>query len=206
MARSILTASDIEALPQGGEIVVPRDAIVTDEARDLAQKLGVRIRVEESVDAPSASRHRPVFIGADHGGYEMKEDLKQYLLSSGYEVHDVGTDSAASVDYPDFAAAVGRAVAGGEAWRGIMIDGAGIGSAIAANKIPGVRAALCYDRFTAKNSREHNDANMLTLGAKMHTKEEAREIVRVWLATEFGGGRHQRRIDKITALERDGGS
>ena len=206
MTRPILTAADIEALPRGGEVVVPRNTIITDEARERAGKFGVRIRVEESVDAPSASRHRPVYVGADHGGYELKENLKQFLLESGYEVYDVGTDSAASVDYPDFAAAVARAVASGAAWRGIMIDAAGIGSSIAANKVPGVRAALCYDRATARNSREHNDANLLTLGARMHTPEEAREIVRVWLTTAFGGGRHQRRIDKIIALERSQGS
>jgi ribose 5-phosphate isomerase B len=112
----------------------------------------------------------------------------------------------ASVDYPDFAAAVARTVASGAAWRGIMIDTVGIGSSMAANKVPGVRAALCYDKATARNSREHNDANLLTLGARMHTLEEAREIVLVWLETEFGGGRHQRRIDKIIALENPGNS
>ncbi len=201
MSRTILTAADIEAIPEGGEVVVPRDAIVTDEARELAAKLRVSIRVEGAADVPSASRRQPVCLGADHGGYELKENLKHYLLQSGYEVHDVGTDSAASVDYPDFAAAVARAVAGGAAWRGIMIDTVGIGSSMAANKVAGVRAALCYDKATARSSREHNDANLLTLGARMHTVEEAREIVRVWLETEFGGGRHQRRIDKIIALE-----
>ncbi len=201
MPRVILTATDIEAIPEGGEVVVPRDAIVTDEARELAAKLRVSIRVHGAADVPSASRSRPVCIGSDHGGYELKENLKHYLLQSGYEVHDVGTDSAASVDYPDFAVAVARAVASGAAWRGIMIDTVGIGSSMAANKVPGVRAALCYDKATARSSREHNDANLLTLGARMHTVEEAREIVRVWLETEFGGGRHQRRIDKIIALE-----
>ena len=202
MARSILTAADIEPLARGAEVVVPRDAIVTDEARERARERGVRIRVEESVDAPSAGRHRPVVLGADHGGYELKEFLKRFLLESGYEARDLGTDSTASVDYPDFAGAVAQTVASGAAWRGIVIDSAGIGSAMAANKVPGVRAAQCYDRATARNSREHNDANVLSLGARLLTPEQAREIVRVWLETEFAGGRHQRRVDKITALER----
>jgi len=114
---------------------------------------------------------------------------------------DLGTDSTAAVDYPDFAEAVANAVARSEAWRGIMIDSAGIGSAIAANKVPGVRAALCYDRASARNSREHNDANVLTLGALMIPAETAREIVAVWLDTAYAGGRHQKRIDKIIAIE-----
>jgi ribose 5-phosphate isomerase B len=202
MPRRILTAADIESLPAGGEAVLPRGSIITDEARECARERGVRIRVEESVEAPGASRHRPVVLGADHGGYELKEYLKRFLLENGYEVRDLGTDSSKSVDYPDFARAVAQAVARGEAWRGILIDSAGIGSAIAANKVPGVRAALCYDHTTARNSREHNDANVLTLGARLLSAETAREIVALWLETDFAGGRHQRRVDKITALER----
>jgi ribose 5-phosphate isomerase B len=202
MARHVLTASDIEALPAGGEAVVPRGSVVTDEARERARERGVRIRVEESLEAPGSSRRRPVALGADHGGYELKEFLKQFLLESGYEVRDLGTDSKQAVDYPDFAAAVARAVAAGEAWRGIVVDAAGIGSAIAANKVPGARAALCYDSTTARNSREHNDANVLTLGARLLAPETAREIVALWLETPFAGGRHQRRIEKIIALER----
>jgi ribose 5-phosphate isomerase B len=106
-----------------------------------------------------------------------------------------------AVDYPDFAEAVGNAVARGEAWLGIVLDSAGIGSSIAANKVPGVRAALCYDRATARNSREHNDANVLALGAKLIAPEAAREIVALWLSTPFAGGRHQRRVDKIRSIE-----
>ena len=202
MPRHVLTASDIEALPAGSDAVVPRGSVVTDEARERARERGVRIRVEESIEASSSSARRPVALGADHGGYELKEFLKQFLLDSGYEVRDLGTDSKAAVDYPDFAAAVARAVAAGEAWRGIVVDAAGIGSAMAANKVPGARAALCYDSTTARNSREHNDANVLTLGARMLAPETAREIVALWLETPFAGGRHQRRIDKIIALER----
>ena len=204
MARPVLTAADVEALPAGGEVVLPRGALVTDQARELARERGVRIRLEESVDAPGSSRHRPVVLAADHAGYEMKEHLKRLLLESGYEVRDLGTDSTQPVDYPDFAAAAAQAVASGAAWRGIVVDGAGIGSAMAANKVPGARAALCYDATTARNSREHNDANILTLGSRMLTPDQASEIVRLWLETEFAGGRHQRRVDKLAAIERRG--
>jgi ribose 5-phosphate isomerase B len=158
--------------------------------------------VEESVEAPGSSPRRPVVIASDHAGFELKEFLKRFLLENGYEVRDLGTDSTAPVDYPDFAAAAARAVASGAAWRGIVVDAAGIGSAMAANKVAGARAASCYDATTARNSREHNDANVLTLGSRLLTAEAAREVLRVWLETEFAGGRHQRRIDKIVALER----
>jgi ribose 5-phosphate isomerase B len=114
---------------------------------------------------------------------------------------DLGTDSTAAVDYPDFAEAVANAVARGDAWLGVVVDSAGIGSSIAANKVAGARAALCYDRATARNSREHNDANVLSLGAKLISPEAAREILAIWLSTPFAGGRHQRRVDKIRSIE-----
>ncbi len=201
MARQVLTAEDIEAQPAGGEVIVPRTAVITDQARERARERGVRIRVEESVEAPSSSPRRPIVVAADHGGYELKEFLKQFLLENGYEVRDLGTDSTSPVDYPDFAAAAAKAVASGAAWRGVVVDAAGIGSAIAANKVAGARAASCYDATTARNSREHNDANVLTLGSRLLTPETAREVLRVWLETEFAGGRHQRRVDKIIAME-----
>ncbi|MGC8838526.1 MAG: ribose 5-phosphate isomerase B [Anaerolineae bacterium] len=143
-----------------------------------------------------------VALGADHGGFELKEVLKAFLTEQGYTVLDCGTDSPASVDYPDFAYAVAKLVSEGRAWRGIMVDGAGIGSCMAANKVPGVRAAMCYDVSTAVNSREHNDANVLTLGGRLIGTELAKEIVRTWLTTEFGGGRHARRVEKIMEIER----
>lgn len=202
MARRTLTAADIDALPSGGEVVLPRGSIVTDQARERARERGVRIRLEESLTAPGAAPHRLVALAADHAGYELKEFLKRFLLESGYEVRDLGTDSPKPVDYPDFAAAVARAVASGAAWRGIVVDAVGIGSAMAANKVPGVRAAACVDRTMAAGSREHNDANVLTLGARLLRPEEAREIAALWLETGFAGGRHQRRLDKISALER----
>ncbi|MDX1436545.1 MAG: ribose 5-phosphate isomerase B [Anaerolineales bacterium] len=150
---------------------------------------------------PSRSDPGSIAIGADHGGYQLKEALKRALREQGYNVIDCGTHSADSVDYPDFAAAVARLVSEGEAWRGIVIDGAGIGSCMVANKFPGVRAAMCYDHATALNSREHNNANVLTLGAGLLGPNLAQQIVNTWLTTEFSGGRHARRVDKITAFE-----
>ncbi len=144
---------------------------------------------------------RVVAVGADHGGYAMKEVLEEHLKANGYTVIDCGTNSTQAVDYPDFAEAVARKVASGEAWRGIIVDGAGIGSCMAANKVRGVRAALCYDYATAVNSREHNDANVLTLGAGLIGLALAKQIADTWLSTEFGGGRHAGRVDKIMAIE-----
>lgn len=207
MAKRVLTGVDIEALPPGGELVVPPDSIITDRAREIAAQRGVLIRAEEARAESSAGPADPaparvVAVGADHGGFELKEILKRYLAEWGYQVRDFGTDSGKAVDYPDFALAVARAVAGGEAWRGIMVDAVGVGSAMAANKIQGIRAAPCADRATARSSREHNDSNVLTLGGRFLQPEEAREIVRVWLDAEFAGGRHQGRVDKITAIEK----
>jgi ribose 5-phosphate isomerase B len=143
-----------------------------------------------------------VALGADHGGFALKEQLKELVAGLGYAVVDCGTHSTEAVDYPDLAYAVARLVSTGDAWRGILVDGAGIGSAMAANKVPGVRAALCYDYATAVNSREHNDANVLTLGAGLTGPALAKQITETWLATSFGGGRHQKRVDKISEIEK----
>jgi ribose 5-phosphate isomerase B len=152
--------------------------------------------------AVASAQTSTVAIGSDHAGYGLKEELKGYLQQLGFEVVDCGTAGTASVDYPDFALAVAQRVAQAQAWRGIVLDGAGIGSCIAANKVPGVRAAMCYDLATALNSREHNDANVLTLGAGLIGPNLARQIVKAWLEARFGGDRHARRIDKITQIER----
>ena len=156
----------------------------------------------EASTGNQANQTRRIAIAADHGGFSMKEDLKPYLQKQGYLVDDCGTHSSDSVDYPDFAYAVAVKVSRGEAWRGIIIDGAGIGSCMVANKVPGVRAAMCYDHATALNSREHNNANVLTLGAGMIDTTLARQIVLTWLNTKFGGGRHARRVDKIMDIEK----
>lgn len=152
-------------------------------------------------DPAPAAENRVVAIGADHGGFELKEALKADLPGMGFNVIDVGTHSKETVDYPDIAHEVASLVSAGRAWRGIVIDGAGTGSCIVANKVPGVRAGLAYDYSSALNSREHNDTNVLTLGAGLIGANLARQIMRVWLSTEFAGGRHAPRIDKIAAVE-----
>ncbi|MBP8272880.1 MAG: ribose 5-phosphate isomerase B [Acidobacteria bacterium] len=143
-----------------------------------------------------------IAIGADHAGVALKDQLKQWLIERGDTVDDLGTYTADSVDYPDYAAAVGHAVADGRADRGLLVCGSGIGMAIAANKVPGIRAAAVVDEASARLSREHNDANVLTLGARLTAVDEARELLRIFLVTEYQGGRHQQRIDKISALDR----
>ena len=155
-----------------------------------------------AASAAASGSRASVALGADHGGFALKETLKEFVAGLGYRVLDCGTQSTDAVDYPDFAYAVARLVSEGRAARGIVVDGAGLGSAMAANKVPGVRAALCYDHATALNSREHNDANVLTLGAGLIGVNLAKQIVQTWLGTEFGGGRHQRRVDKITEIEK----
>jgi ribose 5-phosphate isomerase B len=143
-----------------------------------------------------------VALGADHAGFELKEALKAWLIEGGYQVLDFGTHSPESVDYPDYAVQVAEAVAAHKVERGVLVCGTGIGMAISANKMPGVRAALCSDLYTARMSREHNDANVLTLGGRLMGREMALDILRMWIETEFLGGRHQRRVDKIDELER----
>lgn len=150
---------------------------------------------------PGSGNVRTVAIGADHGGYYLKENLKETIQDLGYRVEDCGTHSTESVDYPDFARAVAEQVASGKAWRGVVIDGAGIGSCMAANKVNGVRAAMCYDHATAHNSREHNNANVLSLGAGLLGQNLSEQIVKTFLETEFAGGRHARRVKKIMGIE-----
>ncbi len=175
--------------------------------RVLQRTLGGASVGEEAPVAPVPARveakgQRVVAIGADHGGFELKEILKADLVALGFSAQDVGTNSKEAVDYPDFAHAVAKLVGSGQAWRGIVIDGAGIGSCIVANKVPGVRAGMAYDYSSAVNSREHNDTNVLTLGAGLIGVNLAKQIVKTWLTTEFGGGRHAPRVDKIRSIEK----
>ena len=179
-------------LGQGGAIA-PTEAAPDPDQPKLDSSSG---------EPESINKTRRIALGADHGGYSLKENLIPFLQKQGYQVDDCGTHSPESVDYPDFAYVVAKKVSDGEAWRGIIIDGAGIGSCMVANKVPGVRAAMCYDHATALNSREHNNANVLTLGAGMIEASTARQIVLTWLNTNFGGGRHARRVDKIMDVER----
>ncbi|HET9912047.1 MAG TPA: ribose 5-phosphate isomerase B [Anaerolineales bacterium] len=174
--------------------------------RVLQQVMGSSTREPVSTNSAAAqsqtSGRKAVAIGADHGGFELKEALKVDLNALGFDIQDVGTNSKDAVDYPDFAHAVAQAVSSGKAWRGIMIDGAGIGSCIVANKVPGVRAGMAYDYSSAVNSREHNDTNVLTLGAGLIGMNLAKQIVKTWLTTEFAGGRHTPRVDKIKSVEK----
>lgn len=146
-----------------------------------------------------------VALGADHGGYQLKEEIKSLLDSMGISYQDFGCDCDSSVDYPDYASPVAEKVASGEFDRGILICGTGIGMSIAANKVKGIRCALVHDCFTAKATREHNDSNVLAMGARVIGPGLAGEIVKIWLQTDYEGGRHQRRLDKIAALEQSQG-
>jgi ribose 5-phosphate isomerase B len=220
MAKTLITETSVtEAIASGKKkIEVPRGTIVTPLASELATKKGVQIVEVDSnksegdvgpqptndsrIGDDKPCKGRIVAIGSDHGGYQLKEQLKKYIESLGYTILDVGTSNEDPCDYPDFAYAVAKAVATGEAWRGIMIDGAGIGSCVVANKVPGVKAACCHNEFVARNAREHNDTNVLTLGSRVIGSEVCKEIVRVWLETWFAGGRHKQRVDKITDVER----
>ncbi len=143
-----------------------------------------------------------IAIGADHAGFELKESIKKRLASEGFEIRDQGTNSAESVDYPDFARKVGEDVASGRARFGVLVCGSGIGMAIAANKVPGVRAANVTSEWEAQMSREHNDANVVTVGARILDADTAQQLVEKFLQTQFAGGRHQRRVEKIAEIER----
>jgi ribose 5-phosphate isomerase B len=145
-----------------------------------------------------------IAVGADHAGYLLKEHLKQALQRLGHEVEDLGTHSEEPVDYPAVCAAVGRAVTSGRADRGVVVGGSGQGEQIAANKVPGIRAALCNDLYTARLSRSHNDANVIAIGGRIVAPGLADEIVALWLATPFEGGRHARRIEQVMELDRQG--
>ncbi len=143
-----------------------------------------------------------IAIGADHAGFELKEKIKRWLQEQGFSVQDQGTNSRESCDYPDFGRKVGEEVAAGRADRGIMVCGTGIGMAMSGNKVPGVRAANISTVFEAQMAREHNDANVLALGARVVSEDEALKLVDKFLHTAFAGGRHQRRVDKIMAIEK----
>jgi ribose 5-phosphate isomerase B len=181
--------------------------------RVLNQAMGLSMKTDAldhvPVQTPPLPQNEGIFptrekiaIGSDHGGYELKEILKAELPGLGFDAIDVGTHSKEAVDYPDIAHAVASLVKEGKAARGIIIDGAGIGSCIVANKVPGVRAGLAYDYSSAVNGREHNNTNVLTLGAGLIGVNLAKQILATWLATKFGGGRHAPRVEKIVAVEK----
>ncbi len=204
MARRFLTVADLEGLEEGAELTLGSGCELTDWAREEADRRGLRIKRAPAGEAPPLPRAPlpRLAIASDHGGWELKQALTPWLREQGYAVADLGPAEPQTVDYPDQAARVAEAVRAGQAQLGIVIDAAGIGSAMAANKLPGIRAAMCYDRATARNSRAHNHANLLTLGGRLLSPELAREIVWTWLTTAPEGGRHAARVEKIAALER----
>jgi ribose 5-phosphate isomerase B len=221
----LVNSAEVMEARSSGVLNVPAGAIITPLARDTAERFGVRIFVAGKDCAPNpkgpgsihAAGADPVArspapysiggriaVGADHGGFQLKEHLIAFLKQKNrFEVVDHGAYDTDSVDYPDLAAAVARSVALGQAAFGILIDGAGIGSCMAANKFPGVLAANCHSPATARNSREHNAANVLCLGSGHLDRDEAVAVLDAWLAMPFGGGRHGRRVAKIKAIERD---
>jgi ribose 5-phosphate isomerase B len=214
MGRTVITERAVLDAHKRGQQSIPIDAstIITAAATDRAKALRISFVKKDSVssahsvtpvppDNPVELGNGAVAMGSDHGGYKLKEILKRFVVDLGYHVIDVGTNSEEPCDYPDFAFAVATLVSRGEAWRGVMVDGAGTGSAIVANKIPKVRAACCHNEFVARNSRQHNDANVLTIGGRVIGSEVAKEIVRVWLTTWFAGGRHKKRVEKIDDVE-----
>ena len=174
-------------------------AVTEEEIRRLVSLVVDEAIAVNGTDKPKNAE--TIAVGADHGGYELKQALIEHLCQQGLSIHDCGCVSTDAVDYPDFAHAVANLVGTGVCRWGIVVDGAGIGSCMAANKVPGVRAALCYDVSSARNSREHNHANVLTLGAGMIGTGLARQIVDEWLATPWGPDRHARRVAKITDIE-----
>jgi ribose 5-phosphate isomerase B len=202
----IITEADARVLDIGATVELAAGGVVTPLARDTLAARRVSVVTAGSLDAAAESLAPPsdvrrIAIGSDHSGVKLKGRLVQHLRGKGLAVTDVGTNTADPVDYPDVAAAVALAVARGEADAGVVIDGAGIGSAIAANKVRGVRAAMCPDETIARYSREHNGANVITLGATLLSFDAAERIVEVWLSTPMREPRYIRRLAKIRRLE-----
>lgn len=199
-AKTLITEDDLRGLDFGAKLRIAENAKFTPLASDIIREK--QIELIKKTERKSASKVRTIAIGCDHGGFNYKEELKKFLSGSGFNVHDFGTNSTDAVDYPDFAHAVAVAVANRNCDVGIIIDGAGIGSAMTANKVPNVRAAACYSVALAKNSREHNGANVLTLGSGQNKLEEIKEIVTAWLGADLTEERHKKRVGKINAIEK----
>ena len=199
-SKSVITEDDVRDLAVGATLRIAEGARLTPLAADIVSEKGIEL--VRRVPRHGSRTSRLIAVGADHGGFRMKEELKTLLTELGHQVHDFGTNSEEPVDYPDLAYAVARSVSEGTSDLGIVIDGAGVGSAMTANKVPGVRAAACYSVAVARNSREHNGANVLSLGSKTITSAEMREIVQAWLGTELTEERHRKRVSKIDAIGR----
>ncbi len=198
-AKTLITEDDLRGLEEGSRLRVSENAKFTSLAEDLVNQKNIQLIRKKA--RQNTSKVRSVAIGSDHGGYKTKEQLKVFLTDLGLNVRDLGTESEDAVDYPDFAHAVARSVSGRQVDVGIIIDGAGIGSAMTANKVPNVRAAACYSAALAKNSREHNGANVLTLGAGQNTLDEVKAIVEAFIATDISEERHKKRVGKIDNID-----
>jgi len=199
-AKNLLTEDDLRGLEPGSRLRVAENVKFTALAEDIVSERGIQLIRKTS--RQNTTKIRSVAIGADHGGFNFKEQLKSYLTELGLQVRDFGTESEDAVDYPDIAHAVAKSVGGRQVEIGIIIDGAGIGSAMTANKVPNARAAACYSAVLAKNAREHNGANILTLGAGQNTFDEIKVIVDAFISTEISEERHKKRVGKIEAIER----
>ncbi len=199
-ARSLITEDDLRGLEPGSRLRVAQNVKFTSLAQDIVNERGIELIRKQS--RQNSTKVRSVAIGSDHGGFKLKEQLKGFLTDLGLQVRDFGTDSEDAVDYPDLALAVARSVSGKQVDIGIIIDGAGIGSAMAANKVPNVRAAACYSVALAKNSREHNGANVLSLGAGQNTFEEVKQIVEAFVSTDITEERHKKRVGKIDNIDK----
>ena len=210
--KKLLTEKDIyNAAKESKTILISRDDILTPSAKDKIKELGLTVidkdeaeKLGNDTSAPAKSgRLNKIVIGSDHTGFKIKNLLAKILTEKGFKLIDVGTYDEKSCDYPDYAFAAARKVQAGEADFGIVIDATGIPSAITANKLAGIRAATCYNEFSARSAREHNDANILVLGARALGEETIKSILEVWLTTGFLGGRHQKRLDKISGIEKN---
>ena len=199
-AKSLITEDDLRGLEPGSKIRVAENVMFTPLATDIINDL--KIELVRKAARKSTAKVRSVAIGADHGGFKMKQQLAVFLADLGLQVRDFGTNSDDAVDYPDFAHSVAKSVSGRQVDVGIIIDGAGIGSAMTANKVPNVRAAACYSVTLAKNSREHNGANVLTLGAGQNTFDEIKAIVEAFISTDISEDRHKKRVGKIDNIEK----
>ncbi|HEX8289314.1 MAG TPA: ribose 5-phosphate isomerase B [Pyrinomonadaceae bacterium] len=199
-AKSLITEDDLRGLEAGAKVRISENAKLTPLAQDIIREKQIEIVRKQS--RRGSLKVQSIAVGADHGGFQFKEQLKDFLTELGLQVRDFGTNSTDAVDYPDFAHAVARAVSDKTVDAGIIIDGAGIGSAMTANKVPGVRAAACYNAALAKNSREHNGANVLTLGSGQNNFKEIKEIVEAWLSVDLTEERHKKRVGKIDAIQK----
>lgn len=199
-AKALITEDDLRGLEEGSRLRISAGAKFTPLARDILSDKKIVLLERQKREARILVRS--VAVGGDHGGFEYKEKIRAFLSDLGIRVRDFGTGSTDPVDYPDIAHEVAKCVGIGHADAGIIIDGAGIGSAMAANKVPGARAAACYSVQLAKNAREHNGANILTLGSGVNTIEEVREIIEAFITTEITEPRHKRRVAKIDDIDR----